>query len=75
MGGRPGAVEPKSFGRGVVREVRKGDGVRVVEVGGVTCYSHTGDTEVHDAMREVVRDIVTGESGLFPERKGADPAR
>jgi hypothetical protein len=26
---------PKSFGRGVVHEVRKGDGVRVVEVGGV----------------------------------------
>jgi hypothetical protein len=24
-------------------------------------------------MREVVRDIVTGESGLSPERKGADP--
>jgi hypothetical protein len=29
--------EPKSFGRGVVHEVRKGDGVRVLEVGGVMC--------------------------------------
>ena len=57
----------------MVLDVRESDGVRVVNVGGVTCYSHTGDTEVHDALRQAVRDIVVGESGLCPERKGADP--
>ena len=46
-----GGGGPKSFGRRVVHEVRKGDGVRVVRVDEVMCYSHTGDAEVHDALR------------------------
>jgi hypothetical protein len=57
----------------VVQEVRAVDGVRVTKVGGVTCYSQLGDTEVHDELRGCVRELVVSSSTVFSEREEKDP--
>jgi hypothetical protein len=61
------------FGRGVVQAVRAVDGVRVTKVAGVTCYSQLDDTEVHDALRGAVRELIVSSSSVFPEREEKDP--
>jgi hypothetical protein len=49
------------------------DGVRVTKVSGVTCYSQLDDTEVHDALRGAVRELIVSSSTVFPEREEKDP--
>jgi hypothetical protein len=49
----------------VVQAVRTVDGVRVTKVAGVTCYSQLDDTEVHDALRGAVRELIVSSSTVF----------